>query len=305
MSKDCLVTRLKGSVDAQLPELGVLKLKIAVTGDYSGDSSKKNLINYFSPEAIQAVLDSNKDFEMVLSGGNAYWANSYDGKSNLGSTLSLSVLKANPSVKSYRIVCDADDNNVTITIKNKYNCPVIRGDFSDFPEYNNLKTVIEYANPTYFLNVWNFDGEILDDVKGDLSKCVTFVLSKVLVKAAVTSKLLNPKVQLSCALEDGNGIPYNCALYRGTVKTWTLGSRQNATFVSFGDGINLSTAADIDNFLIDLSTCHDNTEGVTIAKKIQIYSYAKPSSASTQAIQTLKEAGYTSIKVGSTEYITN
>ena len=302
---DCLVTKLKGSVDAQLPELGVLKLKIAVTGDYSGDSSKKTLINYFSPEAQQAVLDSNKDFEMVLSGGNAYWANSYGTESNYGSTLSLSVLKAHSSVTSYKIVCDADDNNVTITIKNKYNCPIINGDFSDFPEYNNLKTVIEYANPTYVRNLWNFDGEILDDVKGDLSKCKTFTLPKVLVKSTVTSKLLNPSVQLACILEDGNGVPYNCTSYNGTVKTWTLGSRQNATFVGFFNGISLSTATDIDNFLIDLSTCHDNTEGVTINKKIQIYSYAKPTSASTQAIQTLKEAGYTSIKVGNTEYITD
>ena len=301
---DCLVTKLKGSVDAQLPELGVLKLKIAVTGDYSGDSSKKNLLNYFSPGATQAALDSNKDFEMVLSGGNAYWANSW-GSQTYGDTLSLDVLKAHPDANSFRIVCDADDNNVTITIKNKYNCPVINGDFSDFPEYNNLKTVIEYANPTFFRNLWNFDGEILDDVKGDLSKCQSFILTKVLVKAAVTSKLLNPNVQIACILEDGNGIPYNCQKYSGSVKTWTLGSRQNATFVYFGDGLNLSTATDIDNFLIDLSTCHDNTEGVTIDKKIQIHSNAQPTSASTQAIQTLKEAGYTSIKVGNTEYITD
>lgn len=305
MSTNCLVTRLKGSVDAQLPELGVLKLKIAVTGDYSGDSSKKTLINYFDPNAIQAALGSNKDFEMVLSGGNAYWANSYGTESNYGSTLSLSVLKAHPSVGSYKIVCDADDNNVTITIKNKYHCPVINGDFSDFPEYNNLKTVIEYANPTFFRNLWNFDGEILDDVKGDLSKCQTFTLPKVLVKAAVTSKLLNPRVDMACILEDGNGVPYNCNSYTGTVKTWTLGSRQNATFVGFANGISLSTATDIDNFLVDLSTCHDNTEGVTINKKIQIHSYAQPTSASTQAIQTLKEAGYTSIKVGTIEYITD
>lgn len=304
MSKNCLVTKLKGSVDAQLPELGVLKLKIAVTGDYSGDSSKKSLVNYFSPDDVQAALNSNKDFEMVLSGGNAYWAYSF-GASNYGNTLSLDVLKAHPTITSYMIVCDADDNNVTITIKNKYNCPVINGDFSDFPEYNNLKSVIEYANPTCIRNLWNFDGEILDDVKGDLSKCQTFILTRVLVKSAVTSKLLNPRVQLACILEDGNGVPYNCATYNGTVKTWTLGSRQNATFVSFFGGISLSTATDIDNFLIDLSTCHDNTEGVTINKKIQIHSYALPTSASTQAIQTLKEAGYTSIKVGSTEYITD
>ena len=265
---DCLVTKLKGSVDAQLPELGVLKLKIAVTGDYSGDSSKKNHINYFSPEAKQKALDSNKDFEMVLSGGNAYWQNSY-GSQTFGDTLSLDVLKRT-SVNSFRIVCDADDNNVTITIKNKYNCPVINGDFSDFPEYNNLKSVIEYANPTFIRNMWNFDGEILDDVKGDLSKCETFILTKVLVKSVVTSKLLNPNVRIACILEDGNGVPYNCKSYNGTVKTWTLGSRQNATFVGFGDGFNLSTATDIDNFLIDLSTCHDNTEGVTINKIIKI-----------------------------------
>lgn len=301
---DCLVKKFNGSVDAQLPKLGVLKLKIAVTGNYSGDSPKKNYVNYFSPEATQAVLDSNKDFEMVLSGGNAYWADSY-AVTNYGSTLSLDVLKAHPAVNSYRIVCDADDNNVTITIKNKYNCPVINGDFSDFPEYNNLKSVIEYANPTCIRNLWNFDGEVLDDVKGDLSKCQTFTLVKVLVKSAVTSKLLNPRVRLSCILEDGNGVPYNCVSYSGTVKTWTLGSRQNATFVGFGDGISLSTATDIDNFLIDLSTCHNNTESVTINKKIQINSYAQPTSASTQAIQTLKEAGYTSIKVGNTEYITD
>lgn len=302
---DCLVKKLNGSVDAQLPKLGVLKLKIAVTGDYSGDSSKKNHIGYFNPDATQAALNSNKDFEMVLSGGNAYWANSYGSPTNYGNTLSLDVLKAHPTVKSYRIVCDADDNNVTITIKNKYNCPVINGDFSDFPEYNNLKSVIEYANPTTIRNLWNFDGEVLDDVKGDLSKCETFTLTKVLVKSAVTSKLLNPRVQLSCILEDGNGVPYNCMTYSGTVKTWTLGSRQNATFVGFANGISLSTATDIDNFLIDLSTCHDNTEGVTINKKIQIYSNAQPTSASTQAIQTLKEAGYTSIKVVNTEYITD
>ena len=305
MSKDCLVTKLKGSVDAQLPALGVLKLKIAVTGAYSGDSSKKTLINYFDPNDIQAALDSNKDFEMVLSGGNAYWANSYGTEFNLGSTLSLSVLKANPSVTSYKIVCDADDNNVTIPIKNKYNCPVIYGDFSDFPEYNNLKTVIEYANPVHFKIFWNFDGEVLDDVKGDLSKCKVFKVKKTLVKSAVTSKLLNPGIELACILENGDGVPYNCMSYSGSVKTWTLGSRQNATFVNFADGISLSTATDIDNFLIDLSTCHDNTEGVSVDKKIQIHSYAKPSSASTQAIQTLKEAGYTSIKVGNTEYITN
>lgn len=304
MSKNCLVTKLKGSVDAQLPELGVLKLKIAVTGDYSGDSSKKNYIGYFDPDATQAALDANKDFEMILSGGNAYWQNSY-GSQAYGNILSLDVLKAHPTVTSYRIVCDADDNNVTITIKNKYNCPIINGDFSDFPEYNNLKSVIEYANPTMIRNLWNFDGEVLDDVKGDLSKCNTFTLPKVLVKSAVTSKLLNPRVQLACILEDGNGVPYNCAGYHGTVKTWTLGSRQNATFVGFLGGIALSTATDIDNFLIDLSTCHDNTEGVTINKKIQIYSNAQPTSASTQAIQTLKEAGYTSIKVVNIEYITD
>lgn len=295
MSKNCLVTKLKGNVSSSLPLFNIVKFKVTPNADF-GVSGRKALLNYIDADGIQQTLTEGRHWKITLEGGNAMFT-------NILNKPSISVLTSDyipqDQVNPIHIIAD-EGQEVTVIVENKYEVPTINGDFSDFPEYD-INTAFEYFTGTIARST-SFTDQVFNGFKDDASSIVRFMFSNIApISSNITSKLTNINLVLAAPITDGDAIPETAFNYNGIVMKWSRGSRVNSSLLYLGDGVRMFDTDSVTNFLLDYATCTNINNRSNLGLKIYIETYT-PTTEALNAINTLKGLGVTPIVIANVTY---
>lgn len=296
---ECLVTKLKASVNEALPKLGTVVFKVPLIET----SSSSRYTQFITKEGVQRTKDEGLEWEYTINDGGYFTTNFLS--TNLGTTIKSSEINKIPEGQSIYIVGGLEQSKLTVECKGKYQAPTIYGYFDEIKEYNNINDIIGYFTGEICI-IYNLTStEPFKGFKGDVSKINDFrcfVGSNLVFTKEMIAPLTNIRLGLNVKLDKGSAIPVNCNRYSGEILNWSRGSRINSSFVRMSDGVSFATQEHITNCLLDMATCSNvnnlSSLGLVFYCKAGTYT---PTSEATEAINTLKAAGY-SITITGVKY---
>lgn len=302
---NCLVTKLKDSVNADLPVLNQLKLKVVM---------KDTATDYMNQANYSWITSDDKELIFkILSDTSAVFSNNEKiAVTNYGSGAGITNATVNEVID--------------LSIEKKYDILVlghnspkafIKMDLSQLTSINSLRKINIAASPTpdyvtgNLSDLPNVRFEVFNinnnNIYGDYAEFVSRV------SATSTEHIFG----LTYIVGDLSIAPSAVKLIRpgkphdGKSCTWTPGVRNNATFEALaigelGKDSGFETIADVNNFFIDNSHCNwtagrTRTE-IIIPHILELGNNPYVPSAEAQtAISNLYSMGFTSIKVKGVE----
>lgn len=237
---ECLVTKLKGVVNSNLPKLGVMNLTIQADVFTSSDSTGK---------FIALILDSSIDFtnkegECIIEVNNGAFFK--QGAETIGSRVNLFGRSFATSLNLY----NPQNKDITVTYYNKYESPVIWGNIVDnFDKIDSIK----YCNAKTIRIPRGFSGQEFTGLANE-DNIEVLRLNDCNIQEGALDNMPNLRF-VAGVIKSGRTLPANLSTFTGTVTNWSLGDRTNGNMLEMGDGVLFNNTTDIDNMLIDMSKC--------------------------------------------------
>lgn len=283
---ECLITRLKGSVNENLPKLGVLRLKIPASM-FNEKVESYNYCTTLVTSSDRNVSGYSGECEAEVDNGAFF----YCGGVNLGSKANITNY-TNSDAANLMIV-NPNNKDIIITYNNKYYSPTVKGYIVD--TFDNVESIKYLLSNTVW--VYGLDGQNFNGLNNP-----AYLKTLRIIGCTIEDNALDGANSLETVrgnINSGATLPANVKSYAGTISKWSIGDRASGNMLDMNDNATFMDTDSINNMLIDMAKC---TGRSGLRMNVLCNTEYTPSEDALAAIQTLKSY-YTRIYLYNKDYV--